>query len=189
MKISKSKSFKISLISLLFVLFAVIVAFISYTTLTVNALSDNYNLYECGEKKYNNSYVYTQFKGTVKTPVSLFGQRSTFSGTSKSAWMGSSPYNADTVTHTDVIGVTKIGGFSVGYPGGVSASTSGSSASLSYSASNTWHVDVNYTYTINSWLILATSQKSTASFKFGSTFVVVDSEGDNVDGYANYWVS
>jgi hypothetical protein len=175
--VRKGMCFVLALISILF-----------FSGIKADALSDNYNAYERGEKNYNSSYVYTQFKGTVKTPVGLFGQTTTYDGKSRSAWLGGNPYNADTVTHTDSISISGIGGASFGYPSGISVSTSGKTANISYSASNTWYVDVDYTYTASSWLILGVNQKAIGTFKFGSTFVVVDSKGNQVSGYWNYWV-
>jgi len=158
------------------------------STITIMAISENYSVYEKGQKNYKNSHVYTYYNGTIKTPVSLFGQTSTFKGHSRSAWMGYDPYNADDIIHTDSISIHGVGGISAG-SSEVSATISGNTANFSRSVSNHWYIETDYTYTLSSWLIFAVSQKSSAEFRFSNTFVIVDSKGDNVSSTHGYWIS
>lgn len=89
-------------------------------------------------------------------------------GTSGTYWYGSTPYNADNITHKDVITVSKIGSVSVSNSGG-SVSISGGTITNKYSVNNTWQVNVNYDYKVSGYLLTARFNTA-AQVQFGSTF-------------------
>lgn len=113
-----------------------------------------------------------------------------WTGNSYSKWLGSNPYDADAVTHYDILEVEGTG--SITYSGGAGANASGPTANFGisgttsskeiayqYSVSNDWRALVDYSYYAEiysaSWMDLFTS----ATFKFGSSFKVVNSRVDN----------
>lgn len=89
-------------------------------------------------------------------------------GTSYTKWMGSSPFNADNITHRDIITTNVIGSLSLSGGGG-SVSISWPEITSSYSVANTWHVDVNYDYTVNG-VLLSMHFNTGATVQFGSSF-------------------
>jgi len=89
-------------------------------------------------------------------------------GKSYADWLGSTPFNARSITLTDKIST---GGFavSVSVPSGVGFSVSGSTVSLTSTVSNNW--EINYSYSgirFKSYVfLLGPSQSDLASFTFG----------------------
>ena len=148
---------------------------------------------QTGKKDYSDSYVLCSFDGIVKGHGTGFFSNdvSYWSGTSKAAWYGVNPYNADSITLTDVIWIDGIGSFSAGYPSGVTATySSGGRMNYSYTVNNEWQMTVYYDYTGEIYSATYTGQKVSASFKFGKTFVVVDSESNQTYEYKGpikYW--
>lgn len=108
-----------------------------------------------------NSWIETEFSGTIKNTLYVFSaDKQVWKGTFGSYWLGFEPYNADSVTHADTISVSGIGSASFGYPAGISVSTSGKTATYTYSNQNTWYVVVNYSYSSTIATCFAVSQKS-----------------------------
>ena len=157
----------------------------------VSAFTSNRQVSGSGYKNYLNSSVRTGWSGLLSSTQYVFqNDQLTFTGNSYSKWLGASPYNADNVTHYDVLEVNGIG--SVSFSGGVGANASGptvnfgisgstgsNSRTYAYTVSNNWKVNVNYSYYAEiaqmSWMDLFTA----ACFQFGSNFVVVNSRVDN----------
>jgi hypothetical protein len=156
----------------------------------LNALSDNWSVYEYGEKSVKGSRIETGFTGTIKNTLYVFkADAQVWKGDSGSYWMGINPWDADSITHADIIGVGGIGSASFGYPSGVSVTTSGKTATYTYSAQNCWYVNVDYSYMCSIGTCFSMSQRSSGTFKFGSSFYVVDSTADNYISEKSYWIS
>lgn len=91
-----------------------------------------------------------------------------FNGTSYTYWYGYSPYNADSITHKNVIILTNLGGIGISNSGG-SCSISGSTITDSFSVKNTWKVNTTYRYDVSAY-IFSFKFKTSARVQFGSSF-------------------
>lgn len=150
-----------------------------------------------GYKNYNGSQLVTGWSGKLKAKkTNIFSDDSCiFTGNSYSRWQGLNPYNADMVIHYDILEVKGIG--SVDFSGGLGADRSGPSASMgiggttssktyayAYEVTDAWRVEVDYSYYAEiysaSWMDLFTA----ASFRFGTSFKVVNSRVDNSTVYS-----
>ena len=172
------------------------------------AKTQNMDWYQRGEKKVGNSYIYTQFRGTVSATKGAaflwWGDDDSieWKGNASTAWLGTVPsYNADSISHTNVIWVNGSGkpsysaGISAGTSGvdgsiGVSSNSDGVKSEYSYSLSNQWKVNVDYSYSGNIWSWSYVGQKTTGTVLLGNTFYVVDSEADQtIDNRSDCWFS
>lgn len=145
-----------------------------------------------GYKVYNNSRLETGWSGKLSATFGwLFANDvCEFTGTSYSRWLGATPFYADKITHYDILEIKGIG--SVSFSGGIGASKSGVSGDFdisgtttdkncvyAYEVTDAWKVDVNYSYYAEiydgNWMDLYTA----ATFKFGTSFTVVNSRVDN----------
>lgn len=146
----------------------VMVFLVSVVTIKASAASGY------AKKDMKNSYSYTQYRCSFWSQSNFWDVWWGANGTSNTAWLGSTPYNADNITHKDILSCTGIGSMSIGAsPSGpnTSASISGSSATYSYSLSNTWRIDVNFTYKHTGLLAAWNySMRTVATVQFGSTF-------------------
>lgn len=126
------------------------------------------------KKSMKSSTSYTQYS------CSFWGQSNFWDvwwgadGTSKTVWCGSKPYNADSITHKDVLSCTGIGSMSIGAsPSGpnAGASISGCTATYTYSVSNNWRINVNFNYKHTGLLAAWNySMNTKAVVQFGSSF-------------------
>lgn len=164
-------------------------------TKSASALTENMTWKQRGDKSYQNSYVYVKFDGTVSyTPYIFSDDRAYWNGESYAYWAGTSPWNADSITLNDTIWVSGIGSasFSAGYPSGVAVSvTTGSKeATYSYTVSNSYDKKCKYSYSSRIGFCTYVGQKESAYFKFGSAFVVVDSEANQTSEFkSSHWFS
>lgn len=169
--VRKSKINKILSLALIAILS--VSAFILFTN-DVHAAS----LSGYASKNMNNSYSYTQYSSSAWGKSNFWDVENHWEGTGRTAWKGSSPYNADSITHKDVLSVTGIGSMSFG--GGISASgpsgsmsfsVSGHSATQSYTLQNVWSVNSNYHYTMHGLLASWNQrQRAEATVQLGNTF-------------------
>ena len=163
-----------------------------FANINVNALGEGYDYDKYAKKAVLGSYIYTKFDGTIETTYYVFGpDLIVWEGLSRSYWVGSSPYYADSITHVDKIVVT--GGttsFSVGSSGaGITVSTSSNSASIAYTVENQRSIYINYSYSAYDGFPLTVDQYCSGTFKFGNTFYVVDSEANQYYFYSShYWI-
>ena len=173
----------------------------------VSASTQNMNWRQRGEKSVSNSYIYTEFNGTVSaTDGSKFlwwgdDDSVTWNGNSTTKWMGTNPYNADSIVHTDTIWIEGSGkpsysaGISAGTSGvegsiSISSNSAGEKSSQSYSLSNVWYVNVNYSYSGNIWNWSYVGQKASGIVQLGNNFYLVDSEANQViDNRSDCWFS
>ena len=171
------------------------------------ASTQNMNWHQKGQKNVSNSYIYTEFNGVVSaTSGSKFlwwGNEDSIicKGKSTTKWLGSNPFNADSITQTDTIWINGSGQPS--YSAGISAGSSGAEGSLSississgeknsysYSLSNKWYVNVDYSYSGNIWSWSYVGQKSSGTVLLGNTFYLVDSEANQILDYrSDCWFS
>ena len=146
-----------------------------------DALVQTWSMTQRGEKAYSNSTVSCSFEGLVKADGRGFFRNDAgyWTGIAKAAWDGANPYNAETITLVNTFWLDGIGSFSIG-TSGVDVSTSGNTGSCTYTIKDDWRIEVHYSYSAEIYSIFYQGQKVSAHFKFGNTFVDVDSEADNV---------
>jgi len=111
-------------------------------------------------------------------------------GTSSSFWAGLSPYNADSIVHTDTIWIEGSGspsysgglslGESAGLSVGFSTSSSGMYENFSYQVENSYSIYIDYSYSGSIYDFSYVGQKASATFKFSNSFVVVNSESNQI---------
>lgn len=122
----------------------------------------------------NGSYSRTMFSSDVWGKSNFWDVEVHYDGSSSTAWLGSTPYNADSITHRDILQVTGIGSMSVGGSKSgpnISVSLSGHTATYSYSLQNQWYLDVVYNYELNGLLAAWNyRQRAEATVQLGNTF-------------------
>lgn len=122
----------------------------------------------------NGSYSSTQYSSTQWGKSNFWNVENHWEGTAGT----STPYNADSITHKDILMVTGIGSMSFG--GGISASgpsgsmsfsVSGHTATQSYTMQNTWLVTTDYHYSTHGMLAAWNQrQRAEAIVQLGYTF-------------------
>ena len=103
-------------------------------------------------------------------------------GKSSTLWLGSSPFNADTIVITNEVSCEKIlGSFSVtggeSTGAGVGISSDSTSKAYTYSISNDWKLDVNFSYIARVsglWLIADIYFETSSTTQLGSSFYVTN---------------
>ena len=91
-------------------------------------------------------------------------------GSSSMAWLGATPYTADSIQLTNTVKVNAVGGVSFSSTGG-GVSTSGSSMSDQMTVTNTWWCNSNFTYNANASLfILSANFAVSGRTQIGSGF-------------------
>lgn len=139
-------------------------------------LDNNTNLYPSGSRNitppggstaaiqaYGHSYVQVPF---IETSANYTSDTSTVQ------WLGSTPFNATSVTHTDTWSNDGISiSVSISWPPGIGFSGSGSSAGWTTTVSNTWRTthDWDSVY-FSAFDIYTIHFNVTGSFQFGSSF-------------------
>lgn len=128
------------------------------------------------KKTIKNSYAYTQYSCTFWSQSNFWDVWWGAKGNSRTAWLGSNPYNCDSITHKDILSCSGIGSMGVGAsPSGpnASASLSGHSVTYTYQVSNKWCIDINFNYKHTGLLAAWNySMRTSATIQFGSTFYV-----------------
>jgi len=165
----------------------------------VSAETQHMLWYQKGKKNYLNSYVTTQFDGEVSAKqgtrygflwTKKYNDKCYWEGTSSSFWAGLSPYNADSIVHTDTIWIEGSGspsysgglslGESAGLSVGFSTSSSGMYENFSYQVENSYSIYIDYSYSGSIYDFSYVGQKASATFKFSNSFVVVNSESNQI---------
>ncbi|ARU60954.1 hypothetical protein CBW65_07545 [Tumebacillus avium] len=114
---------------------------------------------------HNGSNMYSKFTSNVNngwTNVSV-------SGSSRAAWVGSNPFNADSITLADKITYSGVN-VTISVPGSSSWSISAFTASWSAKVSNDWDIDHTYSNINSTGYDVYIKQTTTGDFKFGSSF-------------------
>jgi hypothetical protein len=125
-------------------------------------------------KNMMGSYSYTKYNCSFWFQNNFWDGWWGVDGTSRTAWLGLSPLNADSIVHRDILSCTGIGSMGIGLsPGGpnLSTSISGHTATFSYTVEDTWYINTNYGYIITGMLAAWNhSVRTSATVQFGSTF-------------------
>ena len=130
------------------------------------------------KKNMKSSYSYTQYNCTFWGQSNFWDVWWGADGTSKTVWIGSNPFNADSITHKDILSCTGIGSMDIGADIssggagiGVSSSVSGHKATYTYSVSNKWNINVDFNYKHTGLLAAWNFDMDTKSVvQFGSSF-------------------
>jgi hypothetical protein len=122
------------------------------------------------------SYMYASFDDTVSHP--FFETSATVSGSSRTAWLGTCPFNAEKVTLKDTICLDAVG-FSISVGGAGFSSSGGGCGSWSGSVTNNWQITHVYSGVHGSCAcaIWRVRQSSAGTYKFGTTFYTVTANG------------
>lgn len=119
-------------------------------------------------KKHNGSY--SELKYNVRIVFTNVLNEVRFTGTSSMKWLGSTPYNADSVQLTNTVKISSLGGVSISGSGG-GVSTSGSTMSDQMTVSNSWKCESNFTYNASSSLVIFTANLAVSGrTQIGSSF-------------------
>lgn len=115
-----------------------------------------------GSSSYTSFSEYTSFPNLIN--------QARFKGTSRTKWMGSTPYNADSIQHKNIASCTCLGGLSLSTSGG-GGSVSGSTMTDSMTVNNTWQINSTFDYTVQATLfIFSTSFGTSGRVQIGSNF-------------------
>lgn len=134
-----------------------------------------------------NSQIYTknsvQWYNNGKNDMFLGDFEETITGTASNLWMGSTPFDADSISMTNTVSCDKwLGSFSVSGNVGTSGSSAGVGVSISststskdytYSVTNNFILSVSFTYiarVTGSWLVADMYFETTAVTQLGSSF-------------------
>ncbi|MCZ1264254.1 hypothetical protein [Paenibacillus tundrae] len=142
---------------------------------------DNYNinLYDWKSAKYNGSDVYNTFDTNVYVEPGNGISRDykiTFSGTSYTAWTGSSPQSATKINQSDNFSYNYVGtSATISWPPGIGFTGGGSSASITYpELSNKWRYDHTYSGIVGkAYAITSATRSNMATYLFGTSTISV----------------
>ena len=149
-------------------LLATMLAMIFIFSMVANASVVGGNYSDSARKNHNGSYSQLRYSVSITFPNGTTKVKMT--GTSSMTWMGSTPYNADSILLTNTIKVSAVGGVSFSSSGG-GISTNGSSMSDQMSVSNNWKCNSNFTYNANASLfILSANFAVSGRTQIGSSF-------------------
>jgi hypothetical protein len=116
------------------------------------------------------SYMYVRFDDTVSHP--FFETSATVSGSSRTAWLGTCPFNANRVTLADQVCMDAVS-FSVSVGGAGFSNSGGGCGSWSAAVSNNWQITHHYSGVKGSagiGAIYRVRRSSTGTFQFGTVF-------------------
>lgn len=120
---------------------------------------------------HNGSYSTTSFNMAITFPNTVNNTRHV--GYSSTRWMGSNPYNADSIVHKNIISVSSLGGISISSSGG-GGSISGKQMIDEMSSRNTWQINSTFDYTIKaSAVILSSNFAASGRVQIGSNYYSV----------------
>jgi len=114
-----------------------------------------------------------QFSSHVWWTTTFWSVSVSATGSAKSAWLGSKPYNATKMSLTNQVSTSGIAiSASVGSGGaGISLSSSGNTVKMTSSASNTWQLNQTYSGVKFTTVfgITSASEQATGTYTFGSS--------------------
>lgn len=124
-----------------------------------------YNISDKDTLTHNGSSLYSKFASEIDWD---YIESSKVSGSSRAAWLGSNPMDADRITLSDKI---SFGGIVIGVStSGADWSTTMTSASWSASLDDEWQIDHTYSDISCTGYDLYVKQVSTGDFKFGTKY-------------------
>jgi len=151
----------------------------------VSTLGYSYSLSKYYQVAYGDSHVYAEYNSDLDMdlPAGLATRVKVSSGTSRTAWLGSSPqFKSTEVKLEDEWTWHAIGGVSISTGGG-GISVSGHSAYWSGGARNTWYLNHRYGGMTGKGALIKFSESSTGSHYFESTYMWV-----SATAYNDMWV-
>lgn len=117
---------------------------------------------------HNGSYSRINFSATLSWPNLTTKVR--WKGSSSTVWFGSSPYNADSIQHTNTVSVSGIGSLSF-TTSSAGASISGSTMTDTMSVTNSWRIVSNFDYNLKRGVFITGSNFSVSGrVQIGSSF-------------------
>lgn len=135
-------------------------------TASASVVGGTYSGYS--KKTHNGSYSYTSFSVTITFPNGINKVRHVGSSTTK--WLGSSPFNADSIVHKNIVSVSSLGGLSVSSSGG-GGSISGSQMTDEMSVKNKWQINSSFDYNLKASIFIFSSNfSSSGRVQMGSNF-------------------
>ncbi len=145
------------------------------------------DLYSYTSLSYNGSHLYTKFDTTITVESPWYGGYNvTSDGYSKTAWLGSNPYNADRINHKDQFTYSKFGfgGLTFSWPPGMDFETSSKSMSIEFEELDAWRIQHDYAG-IEAATPVGTSithytQVAITTYKFGTSYKTVQATDDVV---------
>ncbi len=130
---------------------------------SVNQVSAVLNPGYYGDYKFidaNNSKIATGYSVELSWPNVI--NKCKWSGTSSTVWYGSTPYNADSIRHTNSIYVGGIGKISLASDA-IGCSVDGSTINDVFEVANEWKINTNFEYEIKRAMFMTTSDFSISS--------------------------
>lgn len=126
-----------------------------------------YSLSATDKAYYNNSYMYSKFSSTLQDNFS----GSKVNGSSRVAWVGTSPHNCTTIALIDTIKLTGVSpNISVGDGWSISGGLTSETAVWEKELSNQWAIDHSYSNLTFDGVDLYYRQTATGEFQFGTKF-------------------
>lgn len=127
------------------------------------------------------SSAYARFSDTITHP--LLETSATVDGSSRTAWLGSCPFNAASVHLQDTVCFDSVG-FSVSVGGAGFSAAGGGCGEWNGSVGNTWYINHSYSGLKGSGSLVApiwrVRQSSSGTYKFGSSFYTVVANGSTI---------
>ncbi len=130
-----------------------------------------------GFKNYKifDSTANTQFNTNTTCYTSFFAKDYViFTGSSSSSWLGSTPWNADTIIHKDTYILNGLGSVSSSIDSGgvvgLSISTTSDSVTYTYQLNDEWQLNANYDVKVKTTLWTNYDQEAVSTFQFGNSF-------------------
>lgn len=119
-------------------------------------------------KYHKGSSIISYFCSTLSWPNVV--NKCSWNGYSRTYWVGTSPYYADSIKHANCVYVSGVGSFSLATDA-AGCEISGSNIIDEMQLTNAWTLDSYYTYTIKRAVAITSTDFSISSrVQFGSTF-------------------
>ncbi len=157
-KMSKKKFFVVCLATVITIM----------SVVSVSAVQSIGRYTDSKKVKHNGSTIETFFAANLSWPNAM--NKCRWSGSSSTEWFGSTPYNADSIRHTNSVYVGGIGSISLSADG-AGCEISGSTMEDVMEVSNKWYIRSSYTYDIKRSIFISSTDFSVAGrVQFGSNF-------------------
>ena len=151
-------------------LLLVLLCTISFLSINVSADNIAGGGAHTGDKSIAGGGSYTETSFSEGTCFPNVFNKAEFYGTSCTKWMGTNPFNADSIRHQNIASCTCLGGLSLSTSGG-GGSISGSTMTDSMTVKNTWQINSTFDYTVQATLfIFSTSFGTSGRVQIGSNF-------------------
>lgn len=159
-----------------------------YTGKSVDAYT--LSLYDRTDMDYNNSYLYTKLDSDIDVTMGTVftSYKAKYTGRANTAWLGSTPYNADHVSMENKIWFYGTGGLTIsgaidpdGPSLGVELSFTSNSVKWEFDEDNNWRISHDYAGIQGKrWIMTSSGQSVTATYKFGTAYKTVQANDDKI---------